>query len=118
MKPFTIKSEELLYKISQYAKKAGRVATRPVLLLYFVWKSPITPTQEKRMILLALTYLVLPIDLIPFGRFGLLGWADEAFSVWTIYKKVSHNITPAIEWEVEKILEDWFPETWYEILPE
>ncbi|MCD7929959.1 MAG: DUF1232 domain-containing protein [Tannerellaceae bacterium] len=118
MKVFKIDSEELLEKIAAYGKKAGRVTTRPLLLLYFVWKSPTTPAKEKRLILLSFAYLLLPIDLIPFSRFALLGLTDEAFSVWTIYKKVSNHITPSIEWEVEKLLEDWFPETIYEILPD
>ncbi len=118
MKTFNIDSKELLEKIKEYGRKAGRIAVKPVLLLYYVWKSPDTPAKEKRMILLAFAYLLLPVNLIPFHRFPLLGLTDEAFSIWVIYEKVSAHITPAIQWEVEKILMDWFPETTYEILPD
>ncbi len=118
MNLFNMDNNELLEKIGEYGRKAGRVTTRPLLLLYFVWKSPETPRKDKQLILLAFAYLLLPIDLIPSGTYSLLGLTDEAFSIWTIYKKVKQHITPAIEWEVDKLLEDWFPETRYEILPD
>lgn len=40
----------LMDKITEYAKKAGRTSVKPMLLMYYVLKSPDTPTSEKIMI--------------------------------------------------------------------
>ncbi|MDR0505723.1 MAG: DUF1232 domain-containing protein, partial [Dysgonamonadaceae bacterium] len=64
----------LLEKLTAYAKSAGKTAARPVLLLYFVLKSPDTPKADKLLVLSALSYLVLPIDLISAKRLPVIGW--------------------------------------------
>jgi len=103
-------------KLAAYAKKAGRVAARPVLLLYYVLKNPATPKSDKLLIISALSYLVLPIDLISAKRLPIIGWLDEAVSIAYAYKKTSKYITPEIESEVESLLDKWFPEFEYEII--
>ena len=60
-------------KIKTYAKKVGRVAARPVLLLYYVMTSEETPKKDKLTIFGTLAYIVLPVDLLnakrlPVGR--------------------------------------------------
>ena len=60
-------------RLGEYAKKAGRVTARPVLLLYYVMKSKDTPKSDKLMIFSTLAYLVLPIDLIDAKRLPILG---------------------------------------------
>ena len=72
-----INYSELWEKISEYTRKAGRVSARPVLLLYYVLKSPDTPKSDKLLIVSALSYLVLPIDLISARRLPVIGWIDE-----------------------------------------
>ena len=103
-------------KLTNYAKKAGRTAARPVLLLYYVLKSPDTPKSNKLLIVSALSYLVLPIDLISAKRLPVIGWLDEVVSIAYAYQKVSKHITPEIESEVEMLLDKWFPEFEYEII--
>jgi uncharacterized membrane protein YkvA (DUF1232 family) len=103
-------------KITDYARKAGRVATRPVLLLYYVLKSPATPKSDKLLIISTLSYLVLPIDLISAKRLPVIGWIDEAVSITVAYEKVCKHITPEIKAEVENLLDKWFPEYEYEII--
>ena len=100
-------------KISDYAKKAGRAAARPVLLLYFVLKSPATPSSDKALILSALAYLILPIDLISAKRLPIIGRIDEIAAIAMAYKKVCRHITPEIKAEVEMLLDKWFPEIEY-----
>ena len=92
----------LLDRISEYARKAGRVTTRPVLLLYYVMKSKETPWKDKMLIFSTLSYLVLPID--------ILGWIDEVASLSVTYQKMRKNITLDIEAKVDAILDKWFPE--------
>ena len=99
----------LLNRIGEYAIKAGRVTTRPVLLLYYVMKSKDTSRKDKLLILSTLSYLVLPIDILDAKRLPIIGWFDEIASLSVTYQKVCKNITPEIEVKVDAILDRWFP---------
>ena len=93
MKKNLIDYELLWEKITDYAKATGRTTARPVLLLYYVLRSPETPSSDKM-------------------------WIDEAVSLVYAYKKVCRYVTPEIESEVDNILERWFPEGKYELIEE
>ena len=118
MKKNLIDYELLWEKITDYAKATGRTTARPVLLLYYVLRSPETPSSDKMLIVAALSYLVLPIDLISAKRLPIIGWIDEAVSLVYAYKKACRYVTPEIESEVDNILERWFPEGKYELIEE
>lgn len=105
-----INYDALWSRINEYATKAGRVATRPVLLLYYVMKSKDTPKKDKLLILSTLSYIVLPIDIFNARRFPFIGWIDEIASLSVTYQKVRDNITPEIESKVDDLLDKWFPE--------
>lgn len=100
----------LLDRISDYARKAGRVTTRPVLLLYFVMKSKETPWKDKLLIFSALSYLVLPIDILNAKRLPIIGWLDEITSLAVAIQRMGKYITPEMEAKVDSILDQWFPE--------
>ena len=100
----------LLDRIIEYARKAGRVTTRPVLLLFYVLKSKETPWKDKMLIFSTLSYLVLPIDILDVKRLPIIGWFDEITSLAVTYQKVRKNITPEIEEKVDAILDKWFPD--------
>ena len=118
MKRNMIDYEFLWEKITDYAKATGRTTTRPILLLYYVLKCPETPSSNKMLIVAALSYLVLPIDLISAKRLPIIGWIDETVSLVYAYKKMCRYVTPEIESEVDNILEHWFPEGKYELIEE
>lgn len=61
--------------------KVGRVAVRPVLLLYYVMRSDDTPWKDKLTIFGALAYLVFPVDLLDAKRLPIIGWLDEITSL-------------------------------------
>ena len=114
-----INYEVLWDRISNFARKAGRMSTRPVLLLYYVMKSKDTPKSDKMLILSTLSYLVLPIDILDVKRLPFVGWLDEIASFSVTYQKVCKNITPEMENKVDAILDRWFPEyTLYELIEE
>jgi uncharacterized membrane protein YkvA (DUF1232 family) len=96
--------------IKSFARKAGRTAARPVLLLWFVMRSDSTPRKDKLLILAAIAYVVLPIDLISAKRIPILGWIDEVTSIAVAIRKMSDRITPAIEREADAVLDRWFVE--------
>ncbi|MBR1785450.1 MAG: DUF1232 domain-containing protein [Bacteroidales bacterium] len=97
-----------LEKVWTYCRKAGRAASRPVVLLYLVLRDPATPRKDKYIVYSALAYLVLPIDIISAKKIPVLGWADEAGAVALAYKSVKGNITPAMEMQADELLNSWF----------
>ena len=104
-------------KLSTFAIKAGRVTTKPVLLLFFVMKSKDTPKADKLLVFSALSYLVFPIDILDAKRLPIIGWFDEIASISVAYQKVCKHITPEMETKVDAILDRWFPEyTPYELI--
>ena len=106
-------------RLSTFAIKAGRVTTKPVLLLFFVMKSKDTPKADKLLVLSALSYLVFPIDILDAKRLPIIGWFDEIASISVAYQKVCKHITPEMETKVDAILDKWFPEyTSYEVIKE
>ena len=106
-------------RISKFARKAGRMSTRPVLLLYYVLRSKDTPRSDKMLIFSTLSYLVLPIDILDAKRLPFFGLLDEIASFSVTYNRVCKNITPEMEAKVDDILDRWFPEyTTYELIEE
>ena len=91
-----------------YAKKAGRVATKPILLFYYVVTDSETSTLEKALIYGCIAYVVLPFSILPRVIYRFLGVMDEAAAVLFIYSKIKDKITPAFETKVESTLDAWF----------
>ena len=118
MKRTNIINYDVLWdKISCFASKAGRVTTRPVLLLFYVMKSKDTPWEDKMLVFSTLSYVVFPIDILDAKRLPIIGWFDEIASLSVTYQKVCKNVTPEMETKVDAILDKWFPEyTPYEII--
>ena len=104
------KSSEVFEKIGTYAKKAGRVATKPLLQLYYVLTIGETTTLEKALIVGAILYTIMPFSLIPIKAHKILGMFDEGLAVLYVIKKVQDKITPEIEAKVEETLNAWFGE--------
>ena len=118
MKRTNIINYDVLWdRISSFASKAGRVTTRPVLLLFYVMKSKETPWEDKLLVFSTLSYVVFPVDILDAKRLPIIGWFDEIASLSVTYQKMCKNITPEIEAKVDAILDKWFPEyTPYEII--
>lgn len=102
------KSTDVFGKIGNYAKKAGRVATKPLLQLYYVLTVGETTTIEKALIVGAILYTVMPFSLISFKAHKILGALDEGLAVVYVIKKVQNKITPEINAKVEDTLNAWF----------
>ncbi|MBP3823199.1 MAG: DUF1232 domain-containing protein [Bacteroidaceae bacterium] len=108
-RPNIINYSALWDRIGKYARTAGRITTRPVLLLYYVMGSDETPWKDKLTIFGALAYLVFPVDLLDAKRLPIIGWLDEITSLAVAIQRMSKYITPEMEAEVDSILDRWFP---------
>ena len=102
------KASGLFDKIGTYAKKAGRVTTKPLLQLYYVLTMGETTTMEKALIMGAILYTILPFSLIPVRAHKILGMLDEGLAVLYVVKKVQDKITPEINAKVDETIEKWF----------
>ena len=102
------KAADVFGKIGVYAKKAGRVATKPLLQLYYVLTMGETTTLEKALIVGAILYTIMPFSLISFKAHKILGMLDEGLAVLYVIKKVQNKITPEIDAKVEETLNEWF----------
>lgn len=101
-------TEQIWEYIKKYAKTAGRAATKIVLELYYVVKSPDTPMIDKTIIIAALAYQLLPEDLISTKKFGWLGALDNGAALMLAYDRVKTRVTPQIDAQVTTILNQWF----------
>ena len=97
-------TENILTAIMGSAKRLGLTATKMMLELYYVLKSPNTSTGNKAIIVAALGYQLLPKDLLPRNKFGLLGLLDNGVTLAFAYNRVKKAITPEIERQVGETL--------------
>lgn len=106
---FNLVYHALWTHIVNWSIKAGRTATRPVLLMWQVMKSKTTPRADKWTILGSLAYLILPIDIFNSKRLPIIGWVDEVTSFAILIQKISKQITPGMEIKADEQLNKWFP---------
>ena len=83
-----------------------------VLLLYYVLMDENTPWEQKGIIIGALGYFILPIDLIP-DFIPVAGYADDVAALTACIKTVVDNITPWIKQRAVQKLTDWFVDVEY-----
>ncbi|MHA6259708.1 YkvA family protein [Sporosarcina sp. CAU 1771] len=77
-------------KLRNYGEKAGKKTIYYSLLLFYTAKNPAVPKSSKMIIVGAISYLILPIDLIP-DFIPVIGLADDASVIAAaVYKVASH----------------------------
>ncbi len=91
-----------------WALKAGRVATRPLLQLYYVMDDEKISTLDRVLIYGAIIYTIIPMDLLPRVVYNFLGIMDDGVAILFVYKKIKDKITPEINARVEDTLNKWF----------
>lgn len=101
-------AENIWNAIQENAEKVGIETTRVMLELFYVLKSPETSMINKTLIVTALGYQLLPDDVLPREKFGLLGFLDNFVTIGFAYSKVKSSVTPQIANQVNNILFQWF----------
>ena len=79
-------------KVKSVAKKAGEELIYNALLLYYVLQSPSTPKAQKTLIIGALGYFILPVDLIP-DAIPTAGFTDDLAALGAIISALASCIT-------------------------
>jgi uncharacterized membrane protein YkvA (DUF1232 family) len=93
-------------KVKSVAKVAGKEVIYNALLLYYALQSDKVSAKEKAMIIGALGYFILPIDLIP-DAIPLLGFTDDAAVLIFIIKQLS-CIDEEVKQQAKEKLAEWF----------
>lgn len=97
-------------RIKVYAKKAGRVAAKPLLIFYYILKDESLTSKDKMIIYGCILYVISPVSIIPQHVFKLLGVMDEATAILVVIRRVRDKITPEIIQKAEATLAEWFDE--------
>ena len=88
--------------------RAGRVIAKPALEGYELIIDNSTPPQVRVSIIGALTYLIVPVDLIP-DFIPVSGFSDDLVALTAIISLWQHHITPEIKSRAQSKLNKWFP---------
>ena len=100
-------SEDGLWeKIGKVAKKAGIKGIYYALLLFYALQSDKVTVAEKALIIGALGYFILPIDIIP-DFMVPIGYCDALAVMWGLIKKLD-CIDEVVKAQAQAKLTDWF----------
>lgn len=83
-------------KLAKYAKKAGVKTIYTALLLYYSVGNKHFPPAQRALIIGALGYFILPLDLIP-DAVPILGHTDDLAAMLYALKTVWDHITPEVK---------------------
>ncbi|MFM7675960.1 MAG: YkvA family protein [Synechococcus sp.] len=89
-------------------RRAGRLVARPSLECLELLLDGNTPYQVRFTVLAALTYLLVPIDLIP-DFFPVAGFSDDLVALSALLGLCSRHLTPDIRRRAQRRLDRWFP---------
>lgn len=101
-------SEKSLFdKIKVIAKKAGIKIVYAALLLFYAMKRSSTPKWAKRVIMGALGYFIIPVDVIP-DFMPALGLTDDLGAIVVAIGTVAMFIDSEVKQKAREKLKDWF----------
>ena len=100
-------AEQFWKKLRRSIKRLGAKAVYYALVLYYAMQSPQVSAREKGIILGALGYFLLPIDLLP-DFLPAIGYTDDIAALAFAIYKVWHCITPEVRAQAESKIYDWF----------
>lgn len=96
--------------LKRLLQRAGRSMARPALEAMEMLLDPTTPSQARLTLLAALTYLLLPTDLIP-DFLPVAGFSDDLVAITAVLGLCRNHITPEIRQRAQRKLDRWFPIT-------
>jgi len=82
-------------KLKHVASVVGSKVLYPALQLYYVLQSQDMPVKAKTLVIGALGYLILPVDLMP-DFIPALGFTDDLTALMVALRAVSKYLTPEI----------------------
>ena len=98
--------DKLWGKIKSVAKKAGIKVIYYVLVLFYALQSENVTMTEKALIIAALGYFILPLDMIP-DFIPIVGYGDDAAVLYGLIKKLD-CIDERVKTQAKSKLKEWF----------
>lgn len=94
-------------KLVRWSRKAGKKVVYLALLLYYSLTDKHTPIGYKTIIIGALGYFILPLDMLPDFIVGL-GFTDDFAALLAAYQAIQASITPDVEEKAKKRMRELF----------
>ena len=94
--------------LKKVLRRAGRAIAQPALEGFELMMDNSTPPQVRISIMGALTYLIVPVDLIP-DFIPASGFSDDLVALTAVISLWQHHITPEIKFRAKSKLDKWFP---------
>lgn len=93
-------------KLKKFGKKAGVSVVYVALLLFYTLQKPTTPVWAKTVIISALGYFILPVDLFP----DLLpaGYTDDMSGLFGALVTVAMFIDDEVKYKAKERVRIWF----------
>ncbi|MFM1812741.1 MAG: hypothetical protein RLZZ336_1679 [Cyanobacteriota bacterium] len=101
----SVVDEQVLWRL---LRRAGRVLAQPALECLELLLDADTPPQVKLTVMAALTYLLMPMDLLPDLLPGV-GFSDDLVAMTTLLGTCWRHRTPEIRQRAQRRLDHWFP---------
>lgn len=89
-------------------RRAGRIVARPALECLELLLDPATPAPARLTVLAALTYLLVPVDLIP-DFLPVAGFSDDLVAITALLGTCGRHRTEEIRQRAQRRLDRWFP---------
>ncbi|WP_108670382.1 YkvA family protein [Peribacillus acanthi] len=99
--------DKLWSKLVKFGKKAGSSVVYACLLLFYTLQKPEVPMKTKTIIIGALGYFILPLDLIPDFAAGI-GFTDDLGALGVALIQVAMHIDDDIKVKARGKLQEWF----------
>jgi len=90
--------------------RAGRTLASPALEALELLLDPGTPSPVRLTMLAALSYLLMPADLIP-DILPVAGFSDDLVALTAVIGVWRNHLTPTIQARAQRRLDQWFPLT-------
>jgi len=94
--------------LQRLLRRAGRAIALPAIECLELLLDGKTPVQVRFTVLAALTYLVLPLDLIP-DFIPVAGFSDDLVALTALLGMTGTHLTPDIKLRARRKLDRWFP---------
>lgn len=101
-------------KVKKIAKKAGLKVICYAITLYYILQKDNVPIAEKGLIIGALGYFILPVDLIPDFIMGL-GYTDDISAMIIAIRKSMSYVDEKVKKQVYLKLNNWFDTDYEEV---
>ena len=92
-------------KLRRVAAHVGAKILYPALQLYYMLQSDTVPVKAKTLIIGALGYLILPVDLMP-DFIPALGFTDDLTALLLALRTLNHHTTPEIKQQAKEQTEN------------